>query len=81
MAPLFGGTLAALVYEFFFAVNATPDKVASFLLPGYDPEEFDQHGMKRGVSGGAARYRGQRQESRAERLEAARSVQQDGTRF
>ena len=47
--PFLGAALAAFIYEFIFAVNATPRKVAGFVMPGYDNDDFDKEGRKPSV--------------------------------
>ena len=44
-----GAALAAIIYDFIFAVNATPSKVAGFVLPNYDDASYDRHGKNAGI--------------------------------
>ena len=46
--PLVGGIAAGFLYEFVFAVNATPAKfVAFFTRADYDDSQFDRYGRRR----------------------------------
>jgi aquaporin-4 len=51
VGPLIGAALAALMYDFVFAVNATGAKVRGFFSLGYDDSQFDRHGRKPTTSG------------------------------
>jgi len=44
IGPLVGGMLAAIIYEFLFAVNATPAKLRGFFSQGYDNDDYDEQG-------------------------------------
>ena len=46
VAAFLGGGLAAILYDFVFAVNATPLKIASCCRPDYDDADFDERGRK-----------------------------------
>ena len=46
IGPLVGGALAAIVYDFIFAVNASPGKIAGFFSRNYDDSQFDGRGRK-----------------------------------
>jgi hypothetical protein len=48
VGPLAGGALAGLLYDFIFAVNATPSKVAGFFGKNYDDANFDASGRRIG---------------------------------
>ena len=41
MAPLVGGSLAGLLYEHLFAVNASLAKTRGFFTRDYDDKQFD----------------------------------------
>lgn len=50
--PIIGGILAALIYDFLFAVNATPTKMRGWAtIFSYDDEDYDNHGRVQRVSG------------------------------
>ena len=38
--------MAGLLYEFVFAVNATPAKLRGYFSPDYDESNFDKYGEK-----------------------------------
>lgn len=44
VGPLFGGSLGGIIYEFLFAVNATPAKLRGFFSRGYDNDNYDERG-------------------------------------
>ena len=53
-----GAIIAALLYEFLFATNATPLKVKAFFTPGYDDANFDRFGRKPDTDGEHAELKG-----------------------
>jgi hypothetical protein len=53
VGPLIGAALAAFMYDFVFAVNATGSKFRGFFTLGYDDSQYDRHGRKSASSGGA----------------------------
>lgn len=50
LGPILGGIIAALLYDFIFAINATPVKFKGFFSMMYDDNNFDKNGFKRGAS-------------------------------
>jgi len=46
VGPLVGGMLAGLLYEFLFAVNATPAKLKGFFTRNYDAKDYDASGKR-----------------------------------
>ena len=44
VGPLIGGALAALIYDFLFAVNATPAKLRGFFGRDYDDADYGKNG-------------------------------------
>jgi len=46
VGPLLGSIAAAFVYEFLFAVNATPSKLKYFATLSYNNDKFDSQGKK-----------------------------------
>jgi len=46
VGPLIGSIVAAFLYEFLFAVNATPTKLKGFFCLSYDTDKFDSQGKK-----------------------------------
>jgi aquaporin-4 len=46
VGPLIGGALAALLYDFVFAVNSTGEKVRGYFTGGYDDSHYDKNGRK-----------------------------------
>ena len=56
--PLVGGMLAGLLYEFLFAVNATPFKLKGFFTRQYDDNSYDRFGRKPESHGEHAELKG-----------------------
>ena len=53
VGPFLGGIAAALLYDFLFAVNATPAKIRGFIaFKGYDDSDYDRRGRSRGDRNG-----------------------------
>jgi len=46
LGPLVGGGAAGLVYDFFFAVNATPKKLSGCCRIDYDDADYDSEGRR-----------------------------------
>jgi len=46
VGPLLGAMLAAIMYEFLFAVNATPQKLKGYFSLNYDTDYYDVRGLK-----------------------------------
>ena len=46
---MLGAGLAAIIYEFIFAVNATPAKAAGYITPSYNEDDYDNYGRKSGA--------------------------------
>jgi len=46
VGPLIGAALAAWLYDFAFAVNATGSKVKGFFALKYEDDQYDSHGRK-----------------------------------
>ena len=50
IGPLVGSAVAALLYDFIFATNATPAKFTGFFRRDYDDSNYDKHGRRSPVS-------------------------------
>jgi len=46
LGPLLGAMVAAIMYEFLFAVNATPQKLKGYFSLNYDTDYYDARGLK-----------------------------------
>lgn len=46
VGPLLGGALAAILYDFLFAMNANGDKLKGFFSSDYDDSNYDRKGRK-----------------------------------
>jgi len=46
LGPLLGAMVAAIMYEFLFAVNATPQKLKGYFSFDYDTDYYDARGLK-----------------------------------
>ena len=44
LGPLLGAAAAAWIYDFVFAVNATPNKIAGFFSKDYDDAHYGRQG-------------------------------------
>lgn len=46
IGPLIGGALAGIIYDFVFAVNATPAKLRGYFSGGYNNDNYDRLGER-----------------------------------